>query len=241
MRWKPSLARQGIAQECPRGGRSWIRNRNELVRGEPHHPLPIAGLDPVVLPAERDNVGVGADQAAVRDRDAVGIAAEIGEHGLRAAERGLGVGHPVNLAQRSVAEAAGSASPARSPKTWSCPALCRAASPSRNRRRNRRERTRTGRKNPGRQAIHRAPSGGRPPPGTIMWNAGVLGERGPPGVEDRRHADPRAEAPGVRGDGHHRLGRGAEQQVLGRGSGAAMRLARRSAPPEVSPYRGLRK
>jgi hypothetical protein len=62
---------------------------DELVRGEPHHPLPVAGLDPVVLPAERDGVGVGADQAAVRDGDAVGVAAEIGKHGLGAADGGL--------------------------------------------------------------------------------------------------------------------------------------------------------
>jgi hypothetical protein len=73
---------------------------DELVGAEPHDPLPVAGLDPVVLPAERDRVGVGADQAAIGDGDAVGVAAEIGEHGLGAAEGGLGVDHPLGLAER---------------------------------------------------------------------------------------------------------------------------------------------
>ncbi len=43
---------------------------------------------------------------------------------------------------------------------------------SQHRRRNERERTRTGRKNPGLQAIQRAPSGDRPPPGTMPWTWG---------------------------------------------------------------------
>ena len=52
------------------------------------------------------------------------------------------------------------------------PASCRAARPSRKRRRNRRDSTRTGRKKPGLQAIQRAPSGERPPPGAMTWTCG---------------------------------------------------------------------
>jgi hypothetical protein len=43
---------------------------------------------------------------------------------------------------------------------------------SRNNRRNRRESTRTGRKNPGRQDSQRLPSSEMPPPGTIMCTWG---------------------------------------------------------------------
>ena len=68
---------------------------DELVRGEPHHLLPVAGLDAVVLPAEGDRLGVRADQAGVRDGDTVGVAAEIGQHRLGAAEGRLGVDHPL--------------------------------------------------------------------------------------------------------------------------------------------------
>ncbi len=43
---------------------------------------------------------------------------------------------------------------------------------ARKRRRKSRDRTRTGRKKPDRQAIHRVPSGERPPPGTTQWRCG---------------------------------------------------------------------
>ena len=37
---------------------------------------PVAGFDAVILPAEGDGLGIGADQAGVRDGDPVGIAAQ---------------------------------------------------------------------------------------------------------------------------------------------------------------------
>ena len=49
------------------------------------------------------------------------------------------------------------------------PASNAAVRPSRNKRRNRRESTRTGRKKPGRHCTHRALSGEMPPPGTMQW------------------------------------------------------------------------
>ena len=73
---------------------------DELRFGQAHHLHPVAALDPVVLPPERHRSGVGADEAVVRDRDAVGVAAEIGQHRLRPAEGRLGVDDPVGLAQR---------------------------------------------------------------------------------------------------------------------------------------------
>ena len=92
---------------------------------------------PVVLPAEAD-LSVGeSDEPAVGDGDPVGVAAEIVEHLLRAAERALGVDHPVDLAQgrRCAAKAAGLASPASSPKKPSRPASNAACRRSRNSRR----------------------------------------------------------------------------------------------------------
>jgi hypothetical protein len=61
-----------------------------------------------------------------------------------------------------------SASGVRWPKKARQPASRRAARPSRNRR----ERTRAGRKKPGLQAIQREPSGDRPPPGRMTWACG---------------------------------------------------------------------
>ena len=54
----------------------------------------------VVLPEEADGVVGHGDEPAVGDGDAVGVAAEIGEHLLGAAEGRLGVDHPVDPAQR---------------------------------------------------------------------------------------------------------------------------------------------
>jgi hypothetical protein len=50
---------------------------NELVGRERHGLVAAGPVDPVVLDPEGDAVRVGPDQAAVGDRDAVGVAAEI--------------------------------------------------------------------------------------------------------------------------------------------------------------------
>ena len=77
---------------------------DELAGFEAHELLAIAApgtsLGAIVLPAEGDSVGVGRDDPAVGDGDAVGVAAEIGKHRLGSAEGGLGVDHPFGLAQR---------------------------------------------------------------------------------------------------------------------------------------------
>ena len=52
----------------------------------------------VVLVAEGDAGLVERDQPPVRDGDAVGVAREIGEHGLGAGERRLGIDHEPLLA-----------------------------------------------------------------------------------------------------------------------------------------------
>jgi len=48
----------------------------------------------IILPAEGDAVVVEPDQTRIRDRDAMGVAGEIGEDGLRPGERPLGVDDP---------------------------------------------------------------------------------------------------------------------------------------------------
>ena len=71
---------------------------HELVGLERHH-LAAAFL-PVILPEEADGVVGHGDEAAVGDGDAMGVATEIGQHLLGAAEGRLGVDHPVDPAQR---------------------------------------------------------------------------------------------------------------------------------------------
>ena len=73
---------------------------DELVGCQRHPLVSIAAFDPVVLPPEGDALLVECDQAAVGDGDTVGIAREIGQHGLGTTERSLAVDHPLGLAQR---------------------------------------------------------------------------------------------------------------------------------------------
>ena len=76
------------------------------MKQEPAHEL--AGVErhdllapvPVVLPAEADLAVGHAEEPAVGDGDAVGVAPEIGEDLLGPAERALGVDHPVDPAQQ---------------------------------------------------------------------------------------------------------------------------------------------
>src|SRR5262245_18903657 len=62
---------------------------DELGCCEGHALVSIAALDPVVLPLEGDALLIERDQAAVGDGDAMGVARQIGQHRLGAAERAL--------------------------------------------------------------------------------------------------------------------------------------------------------
>jgi hypothetical protein len=73
---------------------------DELVGRERHGLEPVAAFDPIVLPFEGDAFLVERDEPGVGDRDAVGVAREIGENRLRPGERPLGVDDPFGAAQR---------------------------------------------------------------------------------------------------------------------------------------------
>jgi hypothetical protein len=68
---------------------------DERARIERHGAIALAPVATVVLDPEGDAALVERDQSVVRDRDPVGVAAEIGEHGLGSRERRLGVDEPV--------------------------------------------------------------------------------------------------------------------------------------------------
>ena len=67
---------------------------DELGRVERHGFEPVAAFDPVVLPFEGDAGLVERDEPGVGDGDAVGVAGEIGEDGLRSGEGPLGIDDP---------------------------------------------------------------------------------------------------------------------------------------------------
>ena len=58
----------------------------QLVRVKPHRLPTVRTVDASVLPAERDAGVVGRDEAAVRDRDPVGVPRQIAQHLLRSGE-----------------------------------------------------------------------------------------------------------------------------------------------------------
>src|SRR5271165_3999309 len=145
MRWKP------LGSTCRRKRRMNSAASSVIVLE------PVAAFDAVVLPLEGDAGLVERDQTGVRDRHAVGVAGEIGEHGFRSGEWPLGVDDPFGAAQRREGgvesalvgkgrEVAEKGEPAR------CTQRCE---PFEEEAGNRRERTRTGRKKPGLQAIQR--------------------------------------------------------------------------------------
>src|SRR5256886_10714733 len=73
---------------------------DELAGGECHDLLAVATIGAIVLPSEGDAGAVASDQPAVDDGDAVGIAGQIGQHGLWPAERALRIDDPFGSAQR---------------------------------------------------------------------------------------------------------------------------------------------
>jgi len=82
--------RQAVQQEAA----------DELVGAERHDLLPVWGRATIILVAERYAILVEGDEPTVRDRDPVGVAREIGEHGLGPGERRLGIYHPALLPHR---------------------------------------------------------------------------------------------------------------------------------------------
>lgn len=74
--------RQDVEQKAPQ----------EFLGGQRHDLLPI--VIGVVLPAEADDPVDEVDEAGVGDRDAMGIASEVGEHPVGSAKRRLGIHHP---------------------------------------------------------------------------------------------------------------------------------------------------
>jgi hypothetical protein len=73
---------------------------DELADVERHGRVAAGSVDPIVLDLECDASLVERDQAAVRDGDTVGVARQIGEHGLGAGEGALGIDEPAGLSER---------------------------------------------------------------------------------------------------------------------------------------------
>ena len=188
----------------------------ELAGVERHGLEPVSAFDPIVLPAERDALVVEPDQTRIRDGDAVGVAGEIGEDGLRPGERPLGVDHPFRAAQRrergvegalvgegrEIAEEGEAAGRMQGRE----PVEEEAAEQARQHAHRQEEVSLAG--DPARPVRRRASAG------HDDVDVGMVGQRRAPGVEHGGEADARAQMLRIGGDGSQRLGGGPEQQVV---------------------------
>ena len=82
---------------------------NELMRGERHGLVLVRPLNPVILEFEGDAIGIGRDQPAVGDGDAVSISQQISKHRFGPGERLFCICYPFGLAQRFEESGEGSA------------------------------------------------------------------------------------------------------------------------------------
>ena len=90
----PSVAEEAVVADAVESVRQCMQQEaaDELVGGQ-RHDLALV-LMPVVAPAEADPAAGERDESAVGDRDAVRVAAEIGQHRRGAGEWSLGVDDP---------------------------------------------------------------------------------------------------------------------------------------------------
>ena len=121
---------------------------DELVRIEGHDAVAGLAFAPVIFVFEADTLAIEGDEAGIGDGDAVGIAGEIGEHGIGTGEGTLGIDNPLHGRRglRNSRNASQSLSAVLAPKNCSAPLAWAAASRSHMSRRNNRESTLTQRK-----------------------------------------------------------------------------------------------
>ena len=88
---------QAVVADAVEAARQHVQEKaaDELGGVERHGLEAVAAFDPVVLPLEGDARLVERDEPGVGDRDAMRVAGEIGEDGLRSGEGPLGVDHPL--------------------------------------------------------------------------------------------------------------------------------------------------
>ena len=181
--------------------------------------MPGAALGAVILAFECDAGAVAGKEAAVGDGDAVGVARQIGQHGLGAAEGAFAVNHPFDPARwrqifsegDTVREFGVRAKELQAPGGMGGDELFQ-KQPSEQ------PREHAHRQEEARPAGHPALTvQGNTTARNDHVNVRMMGERRTPCVQHGSHADPRAQAFGIGGDRDHRLGGGLEQKVVNHG------------------------
>jgi hypothetical protein len=147
---------------------------DELGGVERHGPEAVAAFDPVAFPFEDDALVVERDEPGIRDGDAMSVAGEIGEDGLRPGEWPLGVDEPIGAAQwreRGV-EGVCCGERGEAAEEDEATGCVEGFEPFEEKPAEQTRQHAHGQEEPGLQAIQRDPSGDRPPPGTMTWTCG---------------------------------------------------------------------
>ncbi len=196
--------RQHVQQETP----------DKFIGGQRHRfHLPATA---VILPLKAHLIVFDIEQAVIRDSHAVGIPAHIVEHLLGTGERALGIDHPLMVFQLCAMSCEIEVLPKRPQASKNrsfleSNAFCKA---SRNRRRNRWDRTRTGKKKFGWQEIQRWPSGDSPPPGYDTMQVRVKLEVLSPTVKHGEKANLSSQVLRIGCDSCQSFGRGMEEDAV---------------------------
>lgn len=191
---------------------------DELVRVESHDLHTIAAPDPIVFPSERHGVGIGADEALVRDRNTVRVTTEVGQNCLGAAERWFGVNDPFGFAERRKPYGEGF-SVRQLGQVTEEGQLSGAMKRHQSFHKQAAKQTRQHPDMQEESGLAGHPFGAvrrQPAAGYDHVYVGVVRERRAPSVQYAGDADAGAEALGIGGNGHHCFRRGAKQQAIDR-------------------------
>src|SRR5713226_6399145 len=146
---------------------------NKFWRGESHRLLLVATLT-IVLVAKSHVSIIHVDQTGIGDGDTVGVAPDVVQDPFGSGERRFGVDDPLSVPRGGQVSDKGRPIVERFQRREELerPSSNAASSAVKNRRRNSRDSTRTGKKKPRGHETQRVPSGERPPPGTTQWRCG---------------------------------------------------------------------
>ena len=91
-----AIGKQAVMTNAVKAVRNGVKQEpaDELVGIERHYLLPAARS--IIPPSECDSIAIDADEAGIGDGDAMGIAAEIGQHLFGSGKWRLGIDDPVD-------------------------------------------------------------------------------------------------------------------------------------------------
>ena len=94
------VGEQAVVTDTVEAGGQYMDKKapDELGYGQGHGLVTITPLGAIVFPLKGNAVFIAGNEPTVADGDPMGIARQIGEHGLGSGERTLGVDHPVDVA-----------------------------------------------------------------------------------------------------------------------------------------------